>query len=49
VLNLGVGGGRVLLDGPGPNGAARFDRDVLMQSGVRWAIILEGVNDLGGP
>ena len=47
VLNLGVGGGRVLLDGLGPNAAARFDRDVLMQSGVRWAIILEGVNDLG--
>jgi lysophospholipase L1-like esterase len=47
VLNLGVGGGRVLLDGSGPNGAARFDRDVLMQSGVRWAIIFEGVNDLG--
>lgn len=47
VLNLGVGGGRVLLDGSGPNAAARFDRDVLMQSSVRWAIILEGVNDLG--
>jgi lysophospholipase L1-like esterase len=47
ILNLGVGGGRVLLDGLGPNAAARFDRDVLMQSGVRWAIILEGVNDLG--
>jgi lysophospholipase L1-like esterase len=48
VLNLGVGGGRVLLNGLGPNAAARFDRDVLMQAGVRWAIILEGVNDLGG-
>jgi lysophospholipase L1-like esterase len=47
VLNLGIGGGRVLLDGLGPNAAARFDRDVLMQGGVRWAIILKGVNDLG--
>lgn len=47
VLNLGIGGGRVLLDGLGPNAIARFDRDVLLQGGVRWAIILEGVNDLG--
>jgi lysophospholipase L1-like esterase len=27
---------------------ARFDRDVLAQTGVRWVIVLEGVNDLGG-
>ncbi len=47
VLNLGVGGNRLLLDGVGPNAAARFDRDVLMQSGVRWLILFEGVNDLG--
>jgi lysophospholipase L1-like esterase len=31
----------------GPNALARFDRDVLSQSGVRWLIILEGINDLG--
>ncbi len=48
VLNLGIGGSRVLGDGLGPNGARRFDRDVLMQSGLRWVIILHGVNDLGG-
>jgi lysophospholipase L1-like esterase len=47
VLNLGIGGNRLLLDGLGPNGLARFDRDVLGQAGVRWAIVLEGVNDLG--
>lgn len=47
VLNLGIGGNRILLDGLGPNAAARFDRDVLMQSGVRSVLILEGVNDLG--
>jgi len=47
VLNLGIGGNRVLLDGLGPNAAARFDRDVLMQSGVTHVLILEGVNDLG--
>ena len=47
VLNLGIGGNRLLLDGLGPNALARFDRDVLSQPGVRWLIVLEGVNDLG--
>ena len=47
VLNHGVGGGRVLNDGAGPNVMARFERDVLDQPGVRYVIILEGVNDLG--
>ncbi len=47
VLNMGIGGNRVLLDGLGPNALARFDRDVLSQSGVRWLILLEGINDLG--
>ncbi|MBO9710937.1 MAG: SGNH/GDSL hydrolase family protein [Caulobacter sp.] len=47
VLNLGIGGNRVLRDGLGPNALARFERDVLSQSGVRWVILLEGVNDLG--
>ena len=47
VLNMGIGGNRVLLDGLGPNALARFDRDVLGQSGVRWLILLEGINDLG--
>ncbi|UAL11981.1 SGNH/GDSL hydrolase family protein [Caulobacter segnis] len=47
VLNLGIGGNRVLLDGLGPNALARFERDVLSQSGVTHVILLEGVNDLG--
>ncbi|MES3099963.1 SGNH/GDSL hydrolase family protein [Sphingomonas faeni] len=47
VVNAGIGGNRVLLDGLGPNLVARFDRDVIARSGVRWAIVLEGVNDLG--
>ncbi|MEI9996513.1 MAG: SGNH/GDSL hydrolase family protein [Rhizomicrobium sp.] len=47
VLNMGIGGNRLLLDGLGPNGLARFDRDVLAQPGVRWLILLEGINDLG--
>lgn len=47
VLNLGLGGNRLLLDGLGPNALARFDRDVLAQPGVRHLILLEGINDLG--
>lgn len=47
VLNAGIGGGRILNDGLGPNALARFDRDVLGQSAVRAVIMLEGVNDLG--
>lgn len=47
VLNLGIGGNRLLHDITGPNALARFDRDVLGQSGVRYLIILEGINDIG--
>ncbi len=47
VLNAGIGGNRMLLDGLGPNALARFDRDVLAPAGVRYLIVLEGVNDLG--
>ena len=47
VLNRGIGGGRILRDGLGPNALARFDRDVLAEPGVRHLIILEGINDIG--
>lgn len=47
VLNVGMGGNRLLLDALGPNALARFDRDVLAQPGVRYLIVLEGINDLG--
>lgn len=47
VLNQGIGGNRLRLDGLGPNALARFERDVLAQPGVRHVIVLEGVNDLG--
>jgi lysophospholipase L1-like esterase len=46
-LNQGIGGNRILHDGLGPNALARLDRDVIAQSGVRWLIVLEGINDLG--
>ncbi len=48
VLNMGIGGNAVLKGGLGPTGLNRFDHDVLKQNGVRWLIIFEGVNDLGG-
>jgi lysophospholipase L1-like esterase len=48
VSNQGIGGNHVLTDGLGPNVLARFDPDVLAQTGVRWVIVFEGVNDLGG-
>lgn len=47
VLNTGTGGNRLLADGLGPNALARFDRDVLAQNGVRYLIVLEGINDIG--
>lgn len=47
VLNEGIGGNRLLHDLTGPNALARFDRDVLDQSGVKYLIILEGINDIG--
>ncbi|MDR1980442.1 MAG: SGNH/GDSL hydrolase family protein [Tannerellaceae bacterium] len=48
VLNLGIGGNCVLQGGLGPTALKRFDRDILSQNGVRWLIILEGINDIGG-
>ncbi len=47
VLNEGIGGNRILHDGTGPSAVARFDRDVLSQSGVRYLVVLEGINDIG--
>ena len=48
VLNEGIGGNRVLHDGTGPSALARFDRDVLAQAGVKYLIIMESINDIGG-
>jgi lysophospholipase L1-like esterase len=48
VLNEGISGNCLLQDTVGPNALARFDRDVLAQSGVKYLIVLEGINDIGG-
>ena len=47
VLNHGIGGNRLLINGLGPNALARFDHDVLAQPGVRYLFVLEGINDIG--
>ena len=48
VLNFGLGGNCVLRGGLGPTVKDRYERDLLGQEGVRYIIIFEGVNDLGG-
>ena len=51
VVNAGISGNRLLYDGflPifGPSALARLDSHVLAVPGVRTAIVLEGVNDIG--
>lgn len=47
VVNTGIGGGRLLRDGLGPNLVSRFERDVLARSGATHAVVLIGVNDFG--
>lgn len=46
VLNLGISGNRVLRDNIGSSALTRYDRDVLARAGVRWMILLEGINDI---
>jgi lysophospholipase L1-like esterase len=46
MLNQGIGATNLI--GTGTAAQARFARDVLGQSGVKWAIIFDGVNDIGG-
>jgi lysophospholipase L1-like esterase len=48
VLNQGIGGNCVLRACLGPPGLDRLARDVLDRAGVRWLIVFEGVNDIGG-
>jgi lysophospholipase L1-like esterase len=47
ILNEGIGGNRILHDTTGPSALARFDRDVIAQSGVKYVVILESINDIG--
>ncbi|WP_430387522.1 SGNH/GDSL hydrolase family protein [Dyella sp. 20L07] len=51
VLNGGIAGNRILHDGRtpflGPSALSRFDRDALDKPGVRYVLLLEGINDIG--
>jgi lysophospholipase L1-like esterase len=47
VVNAGISGNRLLRNDAGPSALARFDRDVLSAPGVRYVILLEGINDIG--
>ena len=46
VINQGISGNQVLRDGAGISALARFDRAVLSVAGVKWVILLEGINDI---
>lgn len=50
VVNAGSAGNRLLTDfgAPyvGPSTLTRFDRDVLDKPGVRWIILMQGINDI---
>jgi lysophospholipase L1-like esterase len=48
VLNEGISGNRLLVDGAGESAEKRFAPDVLDQPGVRWVIFADDpINDLG--
>lgn len=47
VANEGISGNRVLVDGAGVAAVARLDHDVLLQSGAKWLMVMEGINDIG--
>jgi lysophospholipase L1-like esterase len=54
VVDMGIGGNRILHEGAaskrpqyGINALARFDQDVLAQPGVKYLVVLEGINDIG--
>jgi lysophospholipase L1-like esterase len=47
VVNEGISGNQLLADGAGVSALARFDRDVLSIAGVKWVMIMEGINDIG--
>lgn len=46
VINEGISGNEVLHDGAGVSALARFDRDIVAEPGVRWIVLLEGINDI---
>ena len=54
IVNRGIGGNRLLRDPAGwppfgKAGLARFDHDVLATAGVKYVLVLIGINDIGHP
>jgi lysophospholipase L1-like esterase len=48
VLNQGISGNQLLVDGSGQSALHRLGRDVLAQAGVRWVVFADDpINDLG--
>jgi lysophospholipase L1-like esterase len=47
VVDEGISGNRLLNDGMGVAALSRLDRDVFSLTGVKWMIVLEGINDIG--
>jgi lysophospholipase L1-like esterase len=47
IVNEGISGNRLLNGGMGVAAVARYDRDVLSQPGVKWVIVMLGINDIG--
>lgn len=52
VVDAGIGGNKIISDAQGRNiaygvsGLARLERDALAQAGVKYLLLLEGINDL---
>lgn len=46
VINAGISGNRILHDLVGTGAAARLDRDVLVQTGAKYLIVLQGNADI---
>jgi lysophospholipase L1-like esterase len=47
VVNEGISGNRLLNDGMGVAALSRLDRDVFSLTGVKWMIVMLGINDIG--
>lgn len=49
VVNAGISGNRMRFDTIGPKALSRLDRDALAVPGVKYVVLLAGINDIGLP
>ena len=49
IVNQGIGGNQLRRDFAGVSAQARFQHDALSMPGVKYIVLLEGINDLGFP